>query len=124
MVKSFLNSFRLFSKALAGGAALTLTPGPGVGLAWSNNLAVDGTLAVISTVSTVPLTLTHNVSGGSLTLSWPADHLGWRLLVQTNSLDIGLSAPWFTWPDSTNLTTVSIPVNPTNPSVFFQLVYP
>ena len=118
------DSFKLFNKALVGGAALTITSMPGAGLAWSNNLAVDGTLAVISTISTVPPTLTYTVSGSNLTLSWPADHLGWRLLVQTNTLDVGLNTNWFTWPNSTNLTSVSISIKSANPSVFFRLVYP
>ena len=39
---------------------------------------------------TVPK-LTNSVSGNNLVLSWPADHLGYRLLVQTNNLNKGVS---------------------------------
>ena len=83
-------------------------------------------LAVTSTymVNTNSPVMTNSVSGGTLTLSWPADHLGWRLEVQTNSLNAGLGTTWFTWPNSTNVTTVPITLDPTAPTVFFRLVYP
>ena len=71
-----------------------------------------------------PPELPETVSGGNLSLTWPADHTGWRLEVQTNSLSSGLGTNWVTWPNSTGTNAVSIPVNPTNPSVFFRLVYP
>ncbi len=76
------------------------------------------------TVNTNSFTLTNSVSGGNLALSWPADHQGWRLQVQTNSLANGLGSTWYTWPNSTNLTSVSIPVDPNSPTVFFRMVYP
>ena len=41
-------SFRVFSKPVASGAAMTITPAPGPGLVWSNMLAVDGSIAVIT----------------------------------------------------------------------------
>ena len=42
------DSFKLFSKPLLNGGALTLSPvTPGPGLLWVNNLAVDGTLGVV-----------------------------------------------------------------------------
>jgi hypothetical protein len=83
-------------------------------------------LAVTSlfTVNTTPPVLTNTVSGSTLTLSWPADHLGWRLEVQTNALNTGLGANWYTWPNSTTVTTVPINIDPASPTVFFRLVYP
>jgi len=68
--------------------------------------------------------ITNVVSGGNLSLSWPADRKGWRLQVQTNSLNSGLGTIWYDWPNSTNLTSVSMPLNPANPSVFLRMVYP
>ncbi len=76
------------------------------------------------TVSTNAFAITNSVSGGNLILSWPANHLGWRLEVQTNSAGAGLGTNWFTWPNSTNETSVSIPLNPANPSVFLRMIYP
>jgi len=83
-------------------------------------------LAVTSvvTVNTNSPVLTNSITGNTLTLSWPADHLGWRLEAQTNSLNNGLGTNWFTWPNSTNLISVPITLNPGNPAVFFRLVYP
>ena len=86
--------------------------------------AVKLAVTSVVTVNTNSPVLTNVLSGTSLTLSWPADHLGWRLQTQTNSLSTGLSTNWFTWPNSTNVTSASIPINPANPTVFFRLIYP
>lgn len=79
---------------------------------------------IVSAVNTNTFTMTNIVSGNNLDLSWPADRKGWRLQVQTNSLSTGLSDIWHDWPNSTNLTSVSIPFDPANPSVFFRMLYP
>jgi hypothetical protein len=63
--------------------------------------------------------ITVLASGESLQLSWPQDHTGWRLQVQTNSLN----SNWIDWP-GTSTNRVSIPISPANPSVFFRTVYP
>ena len=68
--------------------------------------------------------MTNTYNAGTLTLAWPTDHLGWRLQVQTNALTTGITTNWLTWPNSTNLTSVSVQVDPTQPTVFFRLVYP
>ena len=81
-------------------------------------------LVVTSATSNTPTNITTSVSGHTLTLSWPADHLGWRLQSQTNSLTTGLTTNWFTWPNSTNVTSVPVAMDPTAPTVFFRLVYP
>ena len=77
----------------------------------------------VTSADTAPV-MNFGAVGATLNLSWPAGRLGWRLLVQTNLLDSGLSTNWFTWPNSTNWTSVGIPIMPANPSVFFKLVYP
>ena len=41
-------------------------------------------------VATNPTNITSTVSGNVLSLTWPADHIGWHLQVQTNSLTAGL----------------------------------
>jgi hypothetical protein len=75
-------------------------------------------------VSTSPTSLTASVSGGTVTLSWPADHIGWRLETQTNSLSVGISTNWSVWPGSDTTNSVSVPIDQTQPAVFFRLVYP
>jgi fibronectin-binding autotransporter adhesin len=115
------DSFQVFP---AGGSGnVSLAGSPGAGLSWSFNPAT-GVLSVVGGVSTTPPHLTNSVSGGNLNLSWPADHLGWRLETQTNPRSIGLSNNWATVPGSTNVTSVSIPISPANPTVFYRLVYP
>lgn len=81
-------------------------------------------VALAPAVSTTPTNITSVVTGNTLTLSWPSDHTGWRLQVQTNSLENGLGAGWADWPGSTNVDQITIPIVNTNPAVFFRLVYP
>jgi len=54
-------------------------------------------------------------------LSWLANPLGGVLWAQTNALNMGPGANWQAWPKSSGGTNVSIPINPTNPAVFFRL---
>lgn len=75
--------------------------------------------------SAVPTNILYGpVNAGQLPLSWPQDHQGWQLQIQTNNLSVGLSTNWVTVPNSTNVTTVNIPINPNNGSVFLRLAYP
>lgn len=76
----------------------------------------------------LPSLLATNVSfqiiGNQLKLSWPQDHQGWELQVQTNDLSAGIGTNWITVPNSTNVITTNITVTPANTCVFFRLVYP
>jgi autotransporter-associated beta strand protein len=114
------DSFKLFSKPLPNGGALTIAPlVPAMGFGWVNNLAVNGTLGVV-TVATNPANLTARCCNGELTLSWPSDHTGWRLEAQTN----GLGTNWVVVSGSALTNLCNIPVIGTNRSVFFRLIYP
>ena len=117
--------FHLFSSAVntAGFATITLPPSTS-SLQVNNNLAVDGTLVIVSLVNTTPTNITSVVNGGNLELSWPADHTGWRLQVQTNSLSVGLYTNWVDVTGSTTVNSVTNPINPGNGSVFYRMVYP
>jgi hypothetical protein len=75
-------------------------------------------------VSTTPVTLIAGKNNGQIQLSWPADHTGWRLQMQTNPLKTGLGTNWVDVSGSTSVDTTNIPVDITNGSVFFRLVYP
>ncbi len=124
------DSFPLFSSTAYAGAFAAISPAsPGPGLAWNTNtLAVDGTLRIVTGgPSTTPTPITATVSGSSLHLAWPADHTGWRLVVQTNSLSVGLNPStnaWTTVPGSTTVDQATITIDPTQPTVFYRLVYP
>ncbi len=74
--------------------------------------------------SNVSTNLSFQASGNQLQLSWPADHLGWRLQMQTNSPDNGLGNNWITVPNSTNMTSANIGIDSANGSVFLRLIYP
>jgi len=87
----------------------------------ANYIAGPGVLKVPSVSET---NITFTSSGGALTLSWPADHTGWRLQVQTNSLDAGLGPNWFDVAESSLTNRVIIPTDPTQGSVFYRLIYP
>jgi hypothetical protein len=72
--------------------------------------------------------LTNSVNGGTnLVLNWPSDHTGWRLLVQTNNLQNGVSSntnDWATVANSSNTNQVFVPIVITNRSGFYRMVYP
>ena len=73
--------------------------------------------------------LTNSVSGGTnLVFSWPADHLGYRLLVQTNNLNKGVSGNINDWGAvsgsqsviATNITIIKAGVT----NMYYKLAYP
>jgi hypothetical protein len=55
-------------------------------------------------------------------LNWPADHIGWRLEMQTNNNTAGLGTNWVTVSGSTGTNLFIVPV--VNFSSFFRLAYP
>lgn len=71
-------------------------------------------------VSSVPPQLAFGMAGSQIQFSWPADHFGWRLQAQTNSLGTN----WFTVSGSTLTNRLFIPIDVGNGSVFFRLIYP
>jgi hypothetical protein len=74
--------------------------------------------------SNLATSLLMQVAANQIQLSWPQDHLGWRLQIQTNDLNAGLGTNWITVPDTTNVISTNILINPANGSVFLRLVYP
>lgn len=68
--------------------------------------------------------LSFLAGANQLQLSWPLDHLGWRLEIQTNSLASGLGTNWVTVPNSTNIISTNMVIAPANDCVFYRLVYP
>jgi autotransporter-associated beta strand protein len=121
------DSFKLFTAAAYAGAFASISPAtPATGLAWNTStLATDGTLRITSGVATNPTDITTAVIGGNtLQLAWPADHIGWTLEAQTNSVSVGLSTNWVRISSSASTNRVSIPIVTTNGCEFFRLVYP
>jgi autotransporter-associated beta strand protein len=69
-------------------------------------------------VSPVPANVSFNLSGGQLQLSWPADHTGWRLLMNTNLAGTN----WLEVPGANGTNALFLPTS--NGSMFYRLVYP
>jgi pectin methylesterase-like acyl-CoA thioesterase len=84
----------------------------------------NATLNVTSVVNMTPTNLVYAISGDSIAFSWPADHIGWRLEAQTNTLATGLWTNWFTVSGSAATNQFAVPINPTTGSFFFRLAYP
>jgi hypothetical protein len=59
--------------------------------------------SVVPAVSLAPTSIAMVASGSTISLSWPADHLGWHLQVQTNTLGTGLGTNWVTVPGSDSI---------------------
>jgi hypothetical protein len=130
-------SYNGVTNLLASGVAsspLSLNPNPAVtNVIQVQVTAQDGVTKQSYTVNVVQLpsqskpVLTSGVSNGTLTLGWPVDHLGYRLLTQTNNLNLGVSSnpnDWATVPGSTTTNQLNLPVTTTNLNSFYRLVYP
>jgi autotransporter-associated beta strand protein len=105
------------------GAFSTIVPAtpPGTWLAWNTStLAKDGTLRVVSTAPSI----TTQITGNQLTISWPSQNIGALLQAQTNSISVGLSTNWFDVPGSTSTSSETFTIDPANGSVFYRLVAP
>jgi hypothetical protein len=68
-----------------------------------------------------PTNITASVSGKTLTIAWPTDHLGWILQAQTNGMN---TDQWFDLPGSGNVNSVAMPIDPANPAVFHRQYQP
>lgn len=117
------NTFTLFGAGSQSGNFSSILGSPGTGLGYSFNPAT-GVLSIVATVNTNPTNITATVSGNVLTLSWPADHLGWHLQAQTNSIANGLGTNWVTIPSSSSSNTYTNTINTSNATVFYRMVYP
>jgi hypothetical protein len=92
----------------------------------TTNVFVTLSITNMVTVNPNPTNIVFSATGGQLTLTWPADHTGWRLQAQTN----GTSAPgitatnWYDISGSAATDQFVVPIGPTNGSVFYRLIYP
>lgn len=77
----------------------------------------------LNLVNTSPTNIVFSASTGNLTLSWPLDHTGWTLQAQTNDLSVGLSTNWVDVPNSSATNQTTVPMDSTNGSVFYRLIY-
>ena len=120
-------TFQLFSAASRNGTFSAVSAaGSQPGLTWNFN-PTNGVLMASVSVALTPPHLTWTASRTNLELSWPADHLGWTVLQQTNNLVKGLSRntnDWMRVAGSSAANQISIQINQASPAGFYRLVYP
>lgn len=83
-----------------------------------------GAVQVVAGIPTSPTNITFSASGGHVTVSWPANYLGWILQQQINSLNVGLGTNWVDVPGTASVTSTNIAINPATPAMFLRLRYP
>lgn len=118
------DSFRLLvttpaANNITGGFASVTLPALAPGFTWADTTATDGRITVSGTGPTVASV----IAGNWITNSWDTAYLGWRLQVQTNAANVGISGNWVDVPGSESVTSVAEEIDPANPSVFYRLVY-
>ncbi len=124
------DKFYLFNHGITGTWTLSLpaqNAAATITYVYQTNLVADGSITVLTgfnAVNQTPTNITSSVSGNTLTLSWPADHIGWRLQTQTNSLSTGLAGNWVNVVGSTTVNTLNFTLDPANGAVFYRMVYP
>jgi autotransporter-associated beta strand protein len=108
--------FQLFNQTVTGFTTINLP----AGYVWSNNLMDNGTIQVLSIISTNAISLVTKTTSDGLVISWPADHVGWRLLSCPNLS----SGNWIEVANSVTTNRLVIPIISTNAAIFYKLAYP
>ena len=123
-------TFTLFSQGVSGFASKTLPATDPTGLTnyvWTDTISSNGKITLASggltSIATNPTNILFSVTNGTLTLSWPADHVGWFLQAQTNLLTTGLSTNWANVLGSDQTNLVVMPINPANGTVFYRMIH-
>ena len=90
---------------------------------WTNKLAIDGSIEVLSggsPVNPTPTNVTFAVSGSTLTLGWPptipagrCKPTRWMSRIRTS---------WFPYPGSTDTNQVNLTIDPAQTNVFYRLL--
>jgi hypothetical protein len=88
------------------------------------NYTLTMTLPAPAAVVMNPTNIVLTVVGNSLQLTWPTDHIGWRLEAQTNAPGQSLGATWFNVAGATTTNRVFVPLNKAHGGVYFRLAYP
>ncbi|MFO1475334.1 MAG: hypothetical protein U1F98_01625 [Verrucomicrobiota bacterium] len=112
------DSFVLFSASSFSGnfAATNLPP-----LSGNKRWVWSPGHGLLFVTSTAPTNLLFSVAGGQLTLNWAADHTGWTLQMQTNSL---IPGGWRDVANSTTTNQMTFPIDSTYPATFYRLKLP
>ncbi len=124
-------SYELIAPGIGGAVSgpLPAVTAHGLGAATASLAAYSGGLWLVVNGNTAPgiTNFMHSVDGTNLNLAWPANLIGWRLVVQTNHLSQGVSfnlTDYSTVPGSAATNRLTVPINPALPAEFYRLVYP
>jgi autotransporter-associated beta strand protein len=124
------DTFQLFSGANTSFSSIILQTNDVVNnlkYTWNNNIANNGQISVATVsylVNPNPTNIVFSLTATNhVVLSWPADHIGWTLQVQTNSVSKGISTNWVTVTNSTAVDAITNTINPTNGTVFYRMFF-
>jgi autotransporter-associated beta strand protein len=121
------DSFKLFGVGVSGFTSINLQTNDApnnVKYTWTSTLNSDAKITVASVTSLVNPNapkVQMSVTGSTLNLAWPTN-AGWTLL--TNSVGLTATNQWFPYPNSVNVTNLTITISPSNTNVFFRMQYP
>ena len=119
------DKFTLFNAASRSGSFAGIAwPALASGLGWTNKLALDGSIEVVTSMATNPTNIVVSMTGGQITLWWPPGHTGWELQYLTNSLSGGLAGTWYPVAGSPATNQMTFKNNPAIGTVFYRLKLP
>jgi autotransporter-associated beta strand protein len=125
------STFKLFNKAVTGLTVFLPAKDPTgtTNYTWATNITADGSITLVAGglstgPNTDPFVMTNSYSSvdGTLTLGWPENHTGYRLL--SNSVSLVNTSMWFQVVNAELTNKVILTVKPTETNVFFRLIYP
>lgn len=92
----------------------------------TNSISESGNSVQVSArpTSAAVTALALSSGSGQIQVTWPADHTGWLLQMQTNPPGSGLGTNWITLPGSSQNSQYLAPVDTAIPSVFYRLLSP
>jgi len=113
------DTFALFPAGTSGFTVSLPTTDPlnAVSYTWQNDVALNGSVKVLSVTPIAPPTLGVSRTGNTLNFAWSGP---FKLQSQTNTLNVGISNNWFNYPGGSS-SPVNVTINPTNATVFFRL---
>jgi hypothetical protein len=119
------NSFKLFSQAVTGGATLAVTGG---GVVWSNNLANDGSIIVLSTAVTHPVITDVHLAAGATNIVFSGTNGlvsgNYNVLSSTNLAQTNWTVEATGTFDGSGNFSVTNLITPGTPQKFYRLQLP
>jgi hypothetical protein len=96
----------------------------GTDLLGGDNTVFLDNVRVAPAPSLVPPQIGWQMMNGQMQFSWPLDHYGWHLEMQTDAPGVGLGRAWVVVAGSQTTNLFSVPLGAGNSSALFRLVFP